>query len=197
MKTRRNKSKKKVFTRKHYNSNEGMLTSVWGPSLWHFLHTMSFNYPVSPTAAEKRHYKAFVLGLQHALPCRYCRENLKKNLKKIPLKKSDLQSREAFSKWMYSLHELVNKMLNKSSGLTYCQIKERYEHFRSRCLPKSGEEVRAIVKKETGCVEPLYGKKSKCVIKIVPQETKVKTFEIDRRCLKRRITRKRKSRRRR
>jgi len=174
-----------------------MLTSVWGPSLWHFLHTMSFNYPVSPTAAEKRHYKAFVLGLQHALPCRYCRENLKKNLKKIPLKKSDLQSREAFSKWMYSLHELVNKMLNKSSGLTYCQIKERYEHFRSRCLPKSGEEVRAIVKKETGCVEPLYGKKSKCVIKIVPQETKVKTFEIDRRCLKRRITRKRKSRRRR
>ena len=26
-----------------------MLTSVWGPSLWHSLHTISFNYPVKPT----------------------------------------------------------------------------------------------------------------------------------------------------
>ena len=30
-----------------------MLTSVWGPSMWHYLHTMSFNYPVKPTPEEK------------------------------------------------------------------------------------------------------------------------------------------------
>lgn len=196
MKTKRrgsNRRSKKVFSRKHYNSNEGMLTSVWGPSLWHYLHTMSFNYPVKPTAANKRHYKDFILGLQYVLPCRYCRENLKNNLKSMPLKMSDLKNRETFSKWVFNLHELVNKMLNKTSGLTYCQVKERYEHFRSRCLVNSGKEIRATAKKEMGCTEPLHGVKSKCIIEIVPDKTKCKTFKIDKRCLKRRVTRKLKS----
>ena len=38
-----NKTKKKrVFTKKDFCSGDGMLTSVWGPSMWHNLHTMSF-----------------------------------------------------------------------------------------------------------------------------------------------------------
>ena len=40
---------KHIYTKKDYNANDGMITSVWGPALWHFLHTMSFNYPVNPT----------------------------------------------------------------------------------------------------------------------------------------------------
>ena len=43
----------KTYTKQEYNSNSGMLTSVWGPSLWHFLHTVSFNYPVNPTKKDK------------------------------------------------------------------------------------------------------------------------------------------------
>ena len=39
------KNKKRAFTKKQYNSGDGMLTTVWGPGLWHYLHTMSFNYP--------------------------------------------------------------------------------------------------------------------------------------------------------
>ncbi len=50
MTTRR---KKRVFTKKHFNSGDGMLTAVWGPSLWHFLHIMSLNYPIRPTSDEK------------------------------------------------------------------------------------------------------------------------------------------------
>ena len=34
-----------TFNNKDYNSKDGMLTSVWGPSLWHSLHAISFNYP--------------------------------------------------------------------------------------------------------------------------------------------------------
>ena len=41
-------------------------------------------------------------------------------------------------------------------------------------------------KKEKGCVEPLYGKKSKCVIKIVPKDKKVPTFQMDEKCKKKR-----------
>jgi hypothetical protein len=177
-----------------------MLTSVWGPSLWHYLHTLSFNYPVNPTPENKNKYKEFVINLQYTLPCKYCRENLKNNFKKIPLTYNVLKNRENFSKWMYKLHELVNKMLKKKSGLTYKQVRERYEHFRSRCTLDKVDKVdksktqktsknnvkNKTLKKEKGCTKPLYGKKSKCVIKIVPQETRCKTFQIDKKCIKKR-----------
>ena len=46
------------------------------------------------------------------------------------------------------------------------------------------------VNKEKGCTEPLFGKKSKCIIKIVPKEKNVETFQMDKKCIKRRKTRK-------
>lgn len=190
----------RIYTKKDFKSGDGMLTSVWGPSLWHYLHTLSFNYPVNPTPENKNKYKEFVINLQYTLPCKYCRENLKNNFKKIPLTYNVLKNRENFSKWMYKLHELVNKMLKKKSGLTYKQVRERYEHFRSRCTLDKVDEVdksktqktsknnvkNKTLKKEKGCTKPLYGKKSKCVIKIVPQETRCKTFQMDKKCIKKR-----------
>lgn len=179
--------KKSVFSKKDYNSNDGMLTSVWGPSLWHSLHVISFNYPVKPTNKEKKHYKKFIMSLKHTLPCGICRKNLKMNLKECPLTQKDLQSRYHFSKWMYDFHEHVNKMLNKKSGLTYNDVKDRYENFRSRCtvdikLKKKTRKCKK--KKEDGCTKPLYGKKAKCLIRIVPNEKKAKTLEIDKKCIK-------------
>ena len=49
-KTRKNKNvvkknktrKNRVYNKNDFKSKDGMLTSVWGPSLWHYLHTMSF-----------------------------------------------------------------------------------------------------------------------------------------------------------
>ena len=70
-----------VFNKSHYNSGEGMLTSVWGPALWHVLHTISFNYPVKPSSQQKRDYKKFILSLEKVLPCMYCRDNFSKNCK--------------------------------------------------------------------------------------------------------------------
>jgi hypothetical protein len=185
-----NKTKKhKVYTKKEYNSGDGMLTTVWGPAMWHYLHTMSFNYPVNPTPNDKKHYREFVLNLQNVLPCKYCRMNLTNNFKKKPLQMCDMKSRETFSRYIYDLHETVNKMLNKKSNLTYCEVRERYEHFRSRCTdekPKvfTFKKTTTLKKKEKGCTEPLYGKKSKCVINIVPQEDRVATFKMDKKCIK-------------
>lgn len=169
-----------------------MLVSVWGPPLWHVIHVMSFNYPTSPTKKDKKVYKDFIYNLQEILPCIYCRENLKKNLKVSPLTASDLVNRDTFSRWVYKLHETINNMLGKRSGLTYCDVRERYEHFRSRCTPdKNGAASTKEIKKhayktkdkvEKGCTEPLHGMKSKCIIKIVPQDTKSRSFQMDNRC---------------
>ena len=185
-----NKTKKRfVYKKSDYNSGDGMLTTVWGPAMWHYLHTMSFNYPVNPTNEDKKNYKNFILNLRNVLPCKYCRINLTNNLKKKPLLLCNMKNRETFSRYIYELHETVNKMLNKKSHLTYCQVRERYEHFRSRCTdekPKifTFKESKTRKQKEKGCTEPLYGKKSKCVINIVPQEDKSATFQMDKKCIK-------------
>jgi len=180
-----------AFTKEDYNSNDGMLTTVWGPSQWHVLHTMSFNYPVNPTPQEKRNYRNYILSLKNVLPCGKCRDNLRKNFIKLPLLKKHMKSRQTFSKYIYDLHELINDMLGKKSGLSYDQVRNTYENFRSRCLAtdKEKEKIQNLlnktVKKESGCTKPLYGKKAKCLIRIVPQEEKEPTFKVDSQCIRR------------
>lgn len=183
---------KNVYNIQEFNSGDGMLTTVWGPGMWHFLHTMSFNYPVQPTESDKKHYREFVLSMQHILPCGKCRENLKKNFKTLPLTMKHMKSRETFSKYIFDLHETVNTMLNKKSGLTYEIVRERYEHFRSRCTKslrdKKKNKTKKVryQKKEDGCTDPLYGEKSKCVLQIIPQDIDCETLQIDDQCIKQR-----------
>jgi len=185
-----NQTRKRVFTKKDYNAGDGMMVKIWGPLQWTFLHTMSFNYPIHPSLQDKNHYRNYILNLQYILPCKYCRINLTNNFKKKPLQMCHMESRETFSRYIYELHELVNKMLKKKSHLTYCDVRERYEHFRSRCTDEKHKvftfkRTKTLKNtKEKGCTEPLYGKKSKCVINIVPVEDKSATFTMDKKCIK-------------
>ena len=169
-----------MFTRKELSSGDGMLTTVWGPAMWHFLHTMSFNYPEHPTSKEKLDYAAFMWSLPNILPCRYCRENLAKTYANNFAPETGIANRQAFSKYVYDLHEKVNTMLTKKSGLTFKQVRERYEHFRARCTRG------AVVKgePEKGCTEPLHrDAKAKCILKFVPQnDNSCETFHVDKRC---------------
>ena len=70
-------------------------------------------------------------------------------------------------------------MLNKKSNLSYDDVRERYENFRARCVNKKSFRKTMKTLKEKGCIEPLQGKKSKCVLKIVPQEEKCDTFQVN------------------
>lgn len=178
---------KKIYSLNDYNSGDGMLTSVWGPSMWHTLHTISFNYPVDPTKNDKRNYRDYILNLKYVLPCGKCRANLKNNFKKLPLKMKHMENRETLSKYVYELHELINTMLGKKSGLSYEDVRERYEDFRARCtisLKEVKPRSKTYKKKENGCTEPLYGEKSKCILKIIPNDNKEETFQIDNKCVR-------------
>ena len=82
-------------------------------------------------------------------------------------------------------------MLHKKSKLSYDDVRERYEHFRSRCTKDELPVIQIVHRdtrkqkdKEKGCTESLYGKKSKCVIKIVPQAERGATFQMDKKCIK-------------
>lgn len=200
-KTHKNRVERFVFKKKDFYSGDGFLTAVWGPAQWHMLHTISFNYPINPTAEEKKQYMEYVLSLKNVLPCGACRKNLVKNFKKYPLKMKHMESRDSFSRYIYNLHEIVNTMLKKKSNLTYCDVRERYEHFRARCLSddsgkvfsnkeiamntRKGKKTRKAHKAgEKGCTEPLYGKKSRCILNIVPEEEKGQSIQIDKKCIR-------------
>ena len=180
-----------------YDSNNGMLTTIWGPATWHLLHCISFNYPVQPTDTQKQQYRDFVLSLKNVIPCGKCRKNLTKNLAALPLESRHMDSRETFSKYIYDLHEAVNRMLDKTSGLSYDRVRDTYEHFRARCAgsgptepqtdqrktaesktAKGGRKTKRSSASEKGCVVPFNGKKTKCVLRIVPQSNKCKTFSM-------------------
>ena len=166
-----------------YSSDNGFVTSVWGPGLWHFLHTMSFNYPVTPTKEQKAQYKQFVMSLQHVLPCRHCRENFPQNIQAVPFTAYSLKNRNTFSRWMYRFHAHINSMLGKETPYTYEQIRSTYEEFRAGCSdtsPTSSVAKRGKHnKKEKGCVRPAKKKTSqKCVIRIVPTTVSCPSFQV-------------------
>jgi len=170
-----------VFNKEHFNSGDGMLTSVWGPPLWHTLHTISFNYPVKPSKEQKEDYYNYFKSLEKVLPCRYCRDNYGENLKSLKFGKRHFKNRDTLSKFVYNLHEQVNKNLGKKSGLSYSQVRDRYEHFRARCLADE-KKKESKSKKEKGCTNPLYGVKSKCVMNIVPKSSKKESLTINDKC---------------
>ncbi len=177
-------SKKYIFSESDYNSGDGMMTSVWGPPMWHVLHTISFNYPLKPTNEQKIFYYNFYSNLKNILPCKYCRDNLSNNMTTLPLNMEVFKNRGTLSKYVYQLHELINTMLGKSSGLSYEDVRDRYEHFRSRCLedPKKLSKSKEP-KVEKGCTEPLYGVKSKCILNIVPKDNRKNSFKMDPKCV--------------
>jgi len=108
------------------NSPEGFSPGLWGPALWHVLHTISFNYPVNPTRKDKRHYYNFICSLQHVLPCGVCRRNFPEKLRKLKFSRRHLEDRAAFSKFIYDLHTEVNRGCDYSfPGLQYAYNKMR------------------------------------------------------------------------
>lgn len=162
MKQNKNISRKKrKYSMKDYHSNDGMQTNIWGPPFWFILHIISFNYPISPSSLEKKKYKEFMLSLPHILPCGKCRENLKQNYKLLPLHNDVFKNRDSFSKYIYLLHEQVNKMLGKHSTISYCEVRDKYESFRANCKP----DMNTIVHK--GCVVPKHNRtRKKCILKM-------------------------------
>jgi hypothetical protein len=162
------------------NPKNGIITYIWGPPLWMFLHIISFNYPLKPSAKEKKEYYDFILSLKSILPCKYCRENVVKNLKDISFSKSDMKNRETFSKAIYKLHNKVNKMLGKKKYKTYKEIANIYEGFRATCDPNISK-----TKLEKGCKKALYKTmaKPKCQINVIPNGSG-KSMKINKKCIR-------------
>ena len=148
-------------------SKNGMLVKAWGPPGWVFLHCCAINYPQEPTERQKREYLAFFKSVGDVLPCRYCRESYQMYIKQestllcLPV----MKNRQTLSKWLYDIHNKVNKKLGVTDVPSFNEVTEKYESFRSKCGHKSPDVIEKIVKK--GCTDPLKGHRKKCVIRFI------------------------------
>jgi len=116
-------------------NNNGLLPKIWGPHMWVALHSITFNYPVTPTSEDKETYKVFFQSLGHVLPCSYCASSYKDFISHGLTQLTDdvLETRDSLTKWLYYVHEAVNKKLGIDYGITYDNVVERYESYRAAC----------------------------------------------------------------
>lgn len=105
----------------------GFRSDVWGPHAWIFLHFVAQNY----TVAKRDAYVRFFVALGDVLPCMYCRENYKKKLK-ATLRPQVLTSRRSFTKWVFDIHNMVNRHLKKPSMKNFDRYYRVIETYRSK-----------------------------------------------------------------
>ena len=107
-----------------------MDTRFWGPSGWQLLHLIAF---------KSEHPEQFLLGIKDILPCRFCRESTAQYTKELPL-------RGDAGKWLYDLHNKINRKLRTQSqndkkvidpgpDPSFEEVKSKYDNFAPTEVP--------------------------------------------------------------
>jgi len=163
------------------NVDSGMITKVWGPAGWLFLHCITFGYPYKidhknpEHVSKKNNFKDFFYNLGYVMPCKYCRQSYIEFMEESPIE-NHLQSRESLTKWFYNIHNKVNYKL----GIPKCQIplfkdvKKIYEEMRAKCTKTTDEERN--VNKAKGCTNPANGTSRRSILKIIKCDRYDKSF---------------------
>jgi hypothetical protein len=134
-----------VMGPKKYDSDNGILSAIFGPPAWVLYHSITFNFPVNPSAQQKRDYLHFFKLVGKTLPCSFCRSsfyNFTKANGPAPLTMRIMKSRDTLSRWLHKVHDLVNKRLHKPNGPSYECIRSRYETYRAHTCSNSDKNTK-------------------------------------------------------
>jgi len=133
------------------NLGSGLITKIWGPHMWVSLHSTAYDYPLKPTPKDKIKFKQFFELVGDILPCYHCRDSYKDFISCGITKLDDnvMENRESLTKWLYYIHEAVNKKLGVDYGVSYDDVTKRYESYKSSCNSKN------VIVTEKGCDAPL------------------------------------------
>lgn len=122
------------------SKTNGLITKIWGPHFWETLHSVSFGYPLEPTEQHKKDYRDFYIAVKNVLPCKYCRESYSIYLLEeegTKITDSDLVNRDSLTRYVFKLHERVNKKIGMSYDVTYNEVYKKYESMRAICVSKA------------------------------------------------------------
>jgi len=97
---------------------------IWGPHYWFVLHTITLTYPINPNETIKKKYYDLIQNLPLFIPIENIGNYFSELLDKYPISPY-LDSRESFIKWMYFIHNEVNKSLGYDE-LTLAESLEKY-----------------------------------------------------------------------
>lgn len=103
---------------------------IWGTDLWKTLHRFSLAYPKdSPSDQHKQKARDFYGSLDYMLPCPWCKVHYGRYFKRT-FTDETVASREALVKWVYDLHNEVNRRLGKpKSDVTIEDLPRLYNSF--------------------------------------------------------------------
>ncbi len=136
----------------------GLITKIWGPHAWVTLHSIAYCYPTNPTNIDKEKYNNFYNLVGDVLPCFYCRDSYKEFIKNgnTKLDNNVLNNRESLTKWLYYVHEAVNKKLGVDYGVSYEDVTTRYNSYRASCTKSDAIEIKKQdVTTSKGCDAPI------------------------------------------
>ena len=104
-------------------------TKVWGPAMWQSLHNITFGYPSNPSELVRQQYKTFFSCLSFVLPCSICRDSYTKIIqdKDTLINDTNFKNKDTLIKWLYEIHEKVNKKLNVKQTKTLPDLYKDYQ----------------------------------------------------------------------
>jgi len=97
------------------------MTKRWGPPTWLFLHTFSTH--IEPTFYEQNRAEilSLITSLFNCLPCPECTKHASIHAKSLTPHK--VQTKEQFQKFLFDMHNSVNRRLHKSEFTHYSQYR--------------------------------------------------------------------------
>lgn len=125
----------------------GLITAIWGPHMWISLHCIAYCYPLNPTPDDKKRYKEYFELAGQVLPCFHCRDSYGDFIKTGTTQLNDdvMKNRETLTKWLYCVHEAVNKKLGVNYGVSYDEVSARYNSYRASCNSKDIEKKKSAL----------------------------------------------------
>ena len=104
---------------------------VWGPHYWFFLHTIAMTYPMNPNAVTKRKYYDLIQNMPLFIPRSDIGDKFGGILINYPVTPY-LDNRDSFVRWVWFVHNKVNKGLDKPQISLY----ESLDNYNALFLPK-------------------------------------------------------------
>ena len=121
----------------------GLITKIWGPSMWDSMHAITFKYPDNPTDNDKKRYKMYFYSVGYVLPCTHCQKSYRRLIKSGVTKLDDnaLKSKKNLTEWLYNVHEAVNKKLGVDYGVSFNDVEKRYNSYMIPCNHNKDSET--------------------------------------------------------
>lgn len=97
----------------------------WTRITWWELHTFAAAFPNNPTEERRRSFEQLMFALAENFPCSVCSVHLKEYLEKHPIY-PHTNNCDQLQKYIYDLHEAVNKRKGKPQIHTFEEVKKAF-----------------------------------------------------------------------